>query len=351
MPPTSLAVDFPTQDCLMDALNDAEAYSARVTFSSDDLPAQLDGRRRYAQWRDLFTARFGCSFELSSAGNKPFSMRCEFARFGGIQVGCFHGTIDRFVRTSRYVDDANDDFVLGLNGGDSDMWFSQLGREGVLGPGDAVLVTNTEAGEIRGKACNRWFAIAIPRRRILDLVEDAEDLVGRPIAACSTPLLHLRRYIDLLLGPQSPAGIAALDDHISTALIDLAVLSFGATQYAAEIAGMRGLRGARLRDAISIIKADFADPAFSPQRLARNMQLSPRYVQELLQEAGATFTERVMELRLQRARHLLSDQRNDRHKVTDIAYACGFNDISYFNRRFRARFGCSPTQYRGGGAV
>ena len=193
-----------------------------------------------------------------------------------------------------------------------------------------------------------WFAIAIPRRRILDLVGDAEDLIGLPIAAYSTPLLHLRRYIDLLLGPQSPAGIAALDDHISTTLIDLAVLSFGATQYAAELAGMRGLRAARLRDAISNIKANFADPAFSPQRLARGMQLSPRYIQELLQDAGANFTERVTELRLQKARHMLSDQGHDRRKVTDIAYACGFNDISYFNRRFRARFGCSPTQYRGG---
>ena len=45
---------------------------------------------------------------------------------------------------------------------------------------------------------------------------------------------------------------------------------------------------------------------------------------------------------------MLSDQGHDRLKITDIAYACGFNDISYFNRRFRARFGCSPTQYRGG---
>jgi AraC-like DNA-binding protein len=348
MSPTCLAADFPIRDCLMDALNEAETYPARVTFSSEELPAQLDDRRRYSLWRDLFTARYGRSFDLSSVGNTPFAMRCEFARFGGIQIGQFHGTIDRFVRTSRYADDSNDDFVLGLNGGDTQMSFSQLGREGTIGSGGAVLVTNTEAGEIRGGADNHWFAIAIPRRRILDLVGNIEDVVGRPIAAYSPSLLHLRRYIDLLLGSQSPAGIAALDDHIGTTLIDLAALSIGASQDAAELAGMRGLRAARLRDAMSSIKANFADPAFSPQRLARGLQLSPRYIQELLQEAGASFTERVTEMRLQKARHMLSDQGHDRRKVTDLAYACGFNDISYFNRRFRARFGCSPTQYRGG---
>jgi len=61
-----------------------------------------------------------------------------------------------------------------------------------------------------------------------------------------------------------------------------------------------------------------------------------------------TLSERVLELRLQKARAMLSDARNDRMKVSDIALACGFNEVSYFNRRFRARFGCSPTQYRGG---
>jgi AraC-like DNA-binding protein len=38
---------------------------------------------------------------------------------------------------------------------------------------------------------------------------------------------------------------------------------------------------------------------------------------------------------------------NDKLRVSEIAYTCGFNEVSYFNRRFRARFGASPTEYRG----
>jgi transcriptional regulator GlxA family with amidase domain len=49
------------------------------------------------------------------------------------------------------------------------------------------------------------------------------------------------------------------------------------------------------------------------------------------------------ELRLQKARGLLADPRHDLLKVSDIALACGFNEVSYFNRRF----GASPTQHRG----
>jgi AraC-like DNA-binding protein len=65
-------------------------------------------------------------------------------------------------------------------------------------------------------------------------------------------------------------------------------------------------------------------------------------------DTGASFTDRVLELRLQKARAMLADPRHDRLRVSEIAYACGFNDISYFNRSFRRRFGASPLQHRGG---
>jgi len=54
-----------------------------------------------------------------------------------------------------------------------------------------------------------------------------------------------------------------------------------------------------------------------------------------------------MELRLQKARCMLASRRHDRMKVSDIAYACGFGEVSYFNQAFRRRFGASPTQFRG----
>ena len=32
--------------------------------------------------------------------------------------------------------------------------------------------------------------------------------------------------------------------------------------------------------------------------------------------------------------------------VSDISFLCGFNTLSNFNRLFRRRFGCNPTEYR-----
>ncbi len=44
---------------------------------------------------------------------------------------------------------------------------------------------------------------------------------------------------------------------------------------------------------------------------------------------------------------MLSEPGNDHMKIADIARACGFNEVPYFNRCFRRRFGESPTSLRG----
>jgi AraC-like DNA-binding protein len=137
-----------------------------------------------------------------------------------------------------------------------------------------------------------------------------------------------------------------LIDHIDTTLVDLMALALGAGRDAAEVARLRGLRAARLQAIVTEIKASFTDPALSPARIGLKLGLSARYIQALLHESGASFTERVMELRLQKAMAILTRPHDRRLKVSEIAYACGFNEVSYFNQCFRRRFGDTPTHFR-----
>ena len=89
-----------------------------------------------------------------------------------------------------------------------------------------------------------------------------------------------------------------------------------------------------------------ARPRRRPSRIrARAARLSERYVNELLYEAGASFTQRLNELRLRKAAELLA--RDSERRISDVAFDCGFNDLSYFNRRFRRRYGATPVQFRG----
>lgn len=60
-------------------------------------------------------------------------------------------------------------------------------------------------------------------------------------------------------------------------------------------------------------------------------------------EAGQTFVAALNEYRLRIACRLLA---KTAMKVSEVCYHSGFNDVPYFNRLFRSRFGLSPGLYR-----
>jgi AraC-like DNA-binding protein len=55
----------------------------------------------------------------------------------------------------------------------------------------------------------------------------------------------------------------------------------------------------------------------------------------------------VLKSRLDRCREALRDPRQTTCSISQIAYCWGFNDLSHFDKAFRARFGMAPRQWRG----
>jgi len=54
----------------------------------------------------------------------------------------------------------------------------------------------------------------------------------------------------------------------------------------------------------------------------------------------------LYDCRLRRAQRLLCDKRFDGLGIAEIAWNCGFSEPSHFTRRFRDRFGSTPSAYR-----
>ena len=59
---------------------------------------------------------------------------------------------------------------------------------------------------------------------------------------------------------------------------------------------------------------------------------------------GSTFIDSLNEIRLGHATRMLIETT---HNVAEVAYKCGFNNISNFNRTFKKRKGCTPKEFRG----
>ena len=64
---------------------------------------------------------------------------------------------------------------------------------------------------------------------------------------------------------------------------------------------------------------------------------------EIKKKSGKTYKELLQEKRMQQAVYLLI---NSRIAVSDIIEAVGYDNTSYFYRKFKERYGISPKEYR-----
>jgi AraC-like DNA-binding protein len=322
----------------------------QITFTTDTLPSELDDRARFSRWRDIYANTLVGPVDMTPTPDRPFFAHVKIARCGAIGLARIDSEIVATSKNARQIAAAPmDSFGIAFSRGPAAMAYAQRGRELPLGINEAAFFNFAEPLARRAGGRNGQLGITLPRKALLERVRDAFDLVVLPLDSANQALGYLRRYAEFLLGPGDIGDDPALGEHVETTLLDLIVLAIGAQ--GDELARMRGLRAARTLSILEEIKAGILDPKFSSADVARKLGLSPRYVNELLQETSASFAERLLELRLQKVRATLLDRKQDHLKISDIALASGFGDISYFNRCFRRRFGVSPTQYRGGAAA
>ena len=82
----------------------------------------------------------------------------------------------------------------------------------------------------------------------------------------------------------------------------------------------------------------------SLRRLAKAVNINPNYLSERFRQVtGINFVEYVARTRFENACDLL---RNSNRRISEIAFAVGFQSLSQFNRVFKKLGKKSPTQFR-----
>ena len=314
----------------------------RKSLSTEMLPQGLDERQRFMRFAELFE-HFSNTGELDPASDVPFHAAMNSIHVGTTMLGRCDGTFTTVRRELRQVIETNDDrYCLARNTGERASMFVHRGREFTLRPGSIVLLKLDEPFfAADGTSRKRFTNVHLPMETLRVMVPGVDGLVGRELEGGGALSLAMD-YSNLLL--QHPEAVEEAGMAIANHLLDLAALGLGARGDLAVDARRGGLRAVRLKAVLTILEQRFAEPDFSAQKLAAAAGLSERYVNELLYEAGASFTARLNELRMRKAADLLA---HGTSRISDIAFDCGFNDLSYFNRCFRRRFGLTPTAARG----
>jgi len=322
--------------------------SEKLVFSSNALPSHLSDTAKFKLWRDIYVGEIA-ALDIDVSANAPFEANIQGVGLGPLLLTRMEGTITGVARTASQV--AADrrgggDYCLLMNTGKAAMGGTFRKKDTSLTQGAAALQPFGEPSSLASSNDrNAWVNLILPRELLTAALPDVDSRLALEIRAESEALRLLKGYC-AMLEAHGPMQSPDLVGHATTTLLDLVVVACGGRGESTEIAGRRGLRAARLRAVLAKIEAGFANPRISAQIVAQELSLSARYVQDLLQETGIGFAERILELRLQKSRQMLSNPQQDAMLISEIAYSAGFNDVSYFNRSFRRRFGCAPKSAR-----
>ncbi len=179
-------------------------------------------------------------------------------------------------------------------------------------------------------------------RRALALAAGRHDEAPQLVQGHTPALRLLTAYLAALRAGPAPAP--KLADAVVEHLLQLIALSVRPRDPSPVTD--RAVRAARLAALKADIARHFGDPALSVGAVAARHGISPRYVHKLFEDDGRTYSQFVLDVRLERAREELRDPRVATRTVSAIAGYVGFGDLSYFNRTFRRRYGMTPTEAR-----
>lgn len=313
---------------------------AHITFSTANYPPA----ERLEASQDIYAAM--ANIDVSMPHGKAPEIDTRIRLLPGISIALIKTSPLIVKRRSRHIQDGNDDVALLLNPTGRAAWRSELGGVGEVecSPGAGCFGFNDRPGTIEFQGSRTYMLnICFSRSLLGPLVGDIERPGKSPRLAQET-FAHLSQCaIDLVQAPEPEDGDLLADTN---RLLDLAALSVGAPRDIEITARHRGLKQARLR----AVKADLRISAWRGDTslgwLAKRHGVSPGYIRAMFEQEGQSYTDYVLELRLERVFQCLKSPAHGHKKVADIIYDAGFNNPSWFYRAFKRRFGLTPGEVR-----
>ena len=97
---------------------------------------------------------------------------------------------------------------------------------------------------------------------------------------------------------------------------------------------------------IAKINKNFSDPEFKVKSALRESPYAEDYIREIFREqTGMTPNAMLTKTRLQHAENIILYSTVDR-QISSIAHDSGFDDLAYFSKVFKKRYGMSPAEFK-----
>ena len=309
------------------------ASAARVDILSTGTVA---AREKVAYWREsVCSAVFGISVETMP---EQFSARITARNAGPLRFAMSESTAYQIARTQQQIDETQSDHYS---------IYVQLSGQTVSSMNDEVFTFNAnDIGVYDGRQPFRSMhggrrAIAVMPRAMIE--RRAPWLARRTHhkLAASSPFAELaRRHVMTLTDPETSLNESAMS-VLSENLCNLIALAS-----AEEVEPGRLQPELQLETILVFCRQHLHEADLSPQKVADRLGVSVRTLHWRFKQAGNTFGRWIRENRLDGCAAALRDPNQRAVNISDIAYNWGFNDLSHFNKAFRARFSMTPREWR-----
>ena len=310
-------------------MNSTQTYTTQGLPSVDSLEA----------WRQFMSTVY---YRLDIVAKNKERIRGELreAQFQSIGVSSFKADAQRVVRYKEAAQiDGSENFVF-LFPTHEPMQFEQLGKTGVVEPGDVVILNSGEGYTVTVPDESENITLKIPcdvLRARLPRMDGRCALSGVANAALAPVVSRLGEQ---LLQLQASADSLRLQD----AVLDLTCLMLDLDNGSSNLELTRQPLAEVMFERLSAyLDRHLRDPDLTPERVAQAHRISVRYLHKVFQIKGASFGRALMETRLVEARRLLR-RGDERIHIGQVAFACGFSNQAHFSARYRARFGMAPRE-------
>lgn len=296
----------------------------------------VNERERFSFWREMICNTL-FSISPEAPGNR-FSARLAVRTAGPLRFAMCESTRYEIIRTQRDIARAPADLYT--------VYLQRRGRTVINQCGETI---DFHRNDIVLSDCRQPYranlsddgcrAVALVPRAMLDW--RAPWLRHRPVLKLDSesPFIDLarRHFMHLVSNDLNETETNLLTENLCNLL---------ALASATDIKPGRMRPQLQVQAMIAYCRRNLHNTSLSPQLVAAYCGISVRTLHLRFAALGQSFGSWLLETRLEESSKALRDPVHESHSISEIAYGCGFNDLSHFNKSFRARFGMTPKEFR-----
>jgi AraC-like DNA-binding protein len=309
--------------------------SATVRASTDRLPAA----DRFPYWADVVTQTF-VPLECDAPARRNFSGHIRHRRVARVGVTEVSASAQHVRRTRAKIAQSPSDDLIVVVHVDGRCHVGQRSEVAALNAGEGAVVSACNTYFFEFPDAFRQIVLKVPHA-LLHLAP--ADEANQALRLASGPARLLRH---LALGVLDASDDVTAGEEVSVERAFIELLRSATTKPPAD-SDRVAAASARYTAALGFIAQNLCDPGLNPALVAAHVGLSARSLSRLFAMNGRTIERSIWSRRLERARNELADPELRHRSITDVAFACGFNDAAHFSRSFLNAYGMTPRQFRG----